>query len=139
MLEKQQTRKDKQEQAMQRSSNIDMVILKFVPADNFTSDYIRSLPTQASNPWLTFVAPMRPKNEDQKRERSINDIIRYLATRWHLKKRFISLKLLKFPREVVKDESFKNLTKFTYPCPFKVTDLHSLYARGKRSELIFLY
>jgi hypothetical protein len=95
MLEKQQARKDKQEQLrLKNANNKDMLVLKFVPADNYSSDHILTL---ASNPWLSFVAPLRPRPEDPKgqREKSINDIIRFLAHRWHVKKRHISLKLCK--------------------------------------------
>jgi len=40
---------------------------------------------------------------------------------------------------MVQQDSLKTLTKFKYPCPFKVSELHNLVETGKRSELTFLY
>jgi len=113
-------------------------VIKLVPADNATNDYVRNLPNrQVANPLLSFTTLLR--QSDKTKNRSINQLLRYLGRRWQVKKRLLSLKLCKSSRDMVRQESQKTLTTFTYPCPFKVCELNNLVEHGKRPELTFLY
>lgn len=76
------------EHERQKNANSkDLLVLKLLPADNVTSDYVLTLP-QRSNPWLSFTTLLKPK-VDQKcgKDKTVNDILRYLAQRWRIKKR----------------------------------------------------
>lgn len=99
------------------------------PANRKSRSIVANLPRlQVRNPNLVFKEKLpMPKHKDKRQTfgRSINDVFRYISLRWNIPKHRISLKLCRSKIELVQQDSSKDILTFSYPCYFKLADLHS--------------